>query len=136
MVICMLRPILPFHGAVRQPSQDAGGEDVADLVRLFRGSALAGLKRCATYARLFAAAKGSIEVVRGADEAEMGECLWEVTEGLTAWPGLLGVQPEMVGVAKHLFEDQPCLVQTLRVGATGSRSTRSSQQARRCAGPR
>ena len=51
----------------------------------------------------------------------MGECLGEIAEGLTAFPGLLSVQPEMVGVAKHLFEDQPRLVQILRVGAAGSR---------------
>ena len=43
----------------------------------------------------------------------------EVPQGLPEWPGFLGVEAEMVGIAQHLFEYEPGISQPRRVGATG-----------------
>ena len=49
----------------------------------------------------------------------MGKGLGEVAQALAAVAGFLGVQAQMVGVAEHLFENQPGLIQGLRVVAAG-----------------
>src|SRR4028119_72833 len=51
-----------------------------------------------------------VEVEGGADEGQVGEGLREVAQGLAGVPDLLGVQPEVVGVAEHLLEHQARLV--------------------------
>src|SRR5215213_107557 len=48
-----------------------------------------------------------VEVEGGADEGQVGEGLREVAQGLAAGTDLLGVEPEVVGVAEHLLEDEP-----------------------------
>jgi hypothetical protein len=42
-------------------------------------------------------------------QRQVGECLREVAQGLAARAGLLGVEPQMVGVGQHALEDQPRL---------------------------
>src|SRR3712207_111529 len=48
-----------------------------------------------------------VEVEGGADEGQVGEGLREVAQRLAAGTDLLGVEPEVVGVAEHLLEDEP-----------------------------
>src|SRR5215212_5335846 len=47
-----------------------------------------------------------VQVEGGADKGQVREGLGEVTEGLAARADLLGVEPQMVGVANHLLEDE------------------------------
>src|SRR5687768_7405689 len=61
-------------------------------------------------------AQGSIEVVGGADQRQMGERLREVPELLAGGADLLGVEAEVVGVGEHLLERQPGLVHPARAG--------------------
>src|SRR5262245_49390663 len=51
--------------------------------------------------------KSSIQVVRGADQRQMRECLREISQRLAAGAGLLSIQSHMVRVTEHPFEDQP-----------------------------
>src|SRR5690606_17156400 len=44
------------------------------------------------------------------DQREVGERLREVAEVAGIEPELLGVEPDVVRVARHLLEQQPCLV--------------------------
>src|SRR5215210_5558356 len=53
----------------------------------------------------------AVEVEGGAYEGEVGEGLREVAQSLAAGADLLRVEPQVVGVGKHLLEDQPCLVE-------------------------
>src|SRR3712207_1249902 len=48
-----------------------------------------------------------VEVEGGADERQVREGLREVAQSLAAGTDLLGVEPEVVGVAEHLLEDEP-----------------------------
>ena len=66
-----------------------------------------------------AAAEAPVEVEGGADQRQVGEGLREVTQGLAARPGLLGVQPDVVAVAQHLLEPQAGLGQAGRVDPSG-----------------
>src|SRR5688572_17389126 len=61
-----------------------------------------------------------VEVERGADQPQVGERLWEVPQRLAVWTRLLRIQPQVVGVAEHLLEQQPCLLQPPPVGPPGA----------------
>ena len=63
----------------------------------------------------------------GADQRQVREGLREVPQRLAAGPGLLGVQPEMIGVAEHPLEDQPRVVQARRVACPARVSASTSQ---------
>src|SRR5215471_14791802 len=52
-----------------------------------------------------------VEIEGGADERQVCERLGEVAEVLRLGPELLAVQPQVIGVAEHLLEEQPCLGQ-------------------------
>ncbi len=54
----------------------------------------------------------AVEVEGGAYEGEVGEGLREVAQSLAARPDLLRVKSQVVGVGKHLLEDQPCFVES------------------------
>src|SRR5262252_10019241 len=60
--------------------------------------------------------KGAVEVKRGADQRQVGQCLGEVPLLLAGAADLLGVQAEMVAVGEHLLERQPRLVQAPGTG--------------------
>src|ERR1700680_3109771 len=51
----------------------------------------------------------AVQVERSADQSHMRECLREVAQRLARWSGLLGVQPQVIGVGQHLLEDEPRL---------------------------
>ena len=55
-------------------------------------------------------AEGAVEVERGADQRQVGECLREVALLVAGAADLLGVQAEVVGVGEHLLEGQPRVV--------------------------
>ena len=61
------------------------------------------------------AAQCPIQIEGRADQGQMGEGLRKVAQGLAAVAGLLGVQPEVIGVTEHLLENQPGLVQPRRI---------------------
>jgi hypothetical protein len=65
------------------------------------------------------AREGTVEVESGADQGQVRKGLWKIAQGLAAWPGLLGVQTDVVAVTQHLFEQQPGLGQASRVGPPG-----------------
>ena len=48
----------------------------------------------------------AVEVVCGTDEREVRERLREVAEVIGLRPQLLAVQPQMIGVAQHLLEEE------------------------------
>ena len=52
----------------------------------------------------------AVEVVCGADERQVREGLGEVAEVLRLWAQLLTVQSQVVGVAKHLLEEEARLL--------------------------
>src|SRR6188472_1400096 len=52
----------------------------------------------------------AVDRVCGADQAEVGECLWEVAEVFAVRAELLGVEAEVVGVSQHLLEQEPSLL--------------------------
>jgi len=49
-------------------------------------------------------AEGAVEVERGADQREVGQCLGEVSLLVPGAADLLGVQAQVVGVGEHLLE--------------------------------
>ena len=53
----------------------------------------------------------SIEIEGGADQRQVRERLREVAEVLCLGAELFAVQPEVIGVAEHLLEDEARLVQ-------------------------
>ena len=53
----------------------------------------------------------AVQIEGGADQRQMGEGLREVAKLLTRRPDLLRVQPQVVCIAEHLFEDQSGLVE-------------------------
>ena len=55
--------------------------------------------------------KRPIQVEGGTDQSQMGERLREIAKRFTAGAGLLRVEPEMIGIAEHLLEEQPSVVQ-------------------------
>src|SRR5437763_6230395 len=65
-------------------------------------------------------AQGPVEIEGGADQAQVGESLRKIPQSLTACTALFGVEPEMVGLAEHSLKQKTCLVQTRRVGMSGS----------------
>src|SRR5579871_341746 len=65
------------------------------------------------------AGEGPVEVKGGADQCQVSKGLREVAQSLSAGPGLLGVQPDVVAVTQHLLEQQPGLGQAVRVGSPG-----------------
>ena len=56
--------------------------------------------------------KGPVQVEGGADQCQMGERLGEIAERFTAAARLFRVETEMIGIAEHLLEEQPSVVQT------------------------
>src|SRR5215831_7915506 len=60
--------------------------------------------------------KGAVEVKRGADQRQVGQCLGEVPLLRSGAADLLGVQAEVVAVGEHLLERQPRLVQAPGAG--------------------
>src|SRR6266851_8466990 len=79
--------------------------------RSFHGIELNG--RCLRFAgpsgTLASAVQRTVEVDSRADQRQVGEGLREVSQRLSRRANLLGVEPEMVGVGEHLFEDHPSL---------------------------
>ena len=71
--------------------------------------------------RLVPSPERTVQVEGRADHREVREGLGEIAESLSARAGLLGVEVEMVGVAEHLLEDQPCALQARAVVPTGAR---------------
>ena len=69
--------------------------------------------------RLVAAVEVTIQAVSGADEGEVREGLREISQRLPARADLLGVEPEVIGVSQHFFEDQPGFVQALTLIVAG-----------------
>jgi hypothetical protein len=63
---------------------------------------------------LAACAERPVEVEGGADQSQVGEGLGEVAQRLAAGTDLLGVEPHVVGVAQHLLEDEPSLIEAAR----------------------
>src|SRR4051812_36897175 len=64
--------------------------------------------------RLTPGPKGPVEVESGADQGQVRESLREVTQSLAAWADLLRIQPQVVGVAEHLLEDEPGFIDPSR----------------------
>src|SRR5262245_34030257 len=56
------------------------------------------------------ARQSTVQVKRGADQSHVRERLREVAQRLAGRSGLLGVQPKVVGVGKHLFENEARLL--------------------------
>ena len=56
----------------------------------------------------------------GADQADVGERLREVSQGLAAAAGLFGVEAKMIGIAEHLFEKQPGIIESGGICAAGA----------------
>src|SRR5262249_16125772 len=63
----------------------------------------------------------AIQVVRGADERQVSERLRVVAERFTGAARLLGVQPEVIGVAEHPFEQEARFLEHHAVGAPRAR---------------
>src|SRR3954447_26089496 len=66
------------------------------------------------------AAQRPVQVERGADEGQVGERLGEVPQRLPAGARLLRVESQVIGVAEHLLEQEPRILQATRVGAPGA----------------
>ena len=64
--------------------------------------------------RLATLAERPIEVEGGAYECQVREGLGEVAQRLAAGSDLLGVEPEVVGVAEHLLEEARLIVEPAR----------------------
>src|SRR5262245_14661176 len=58
----------------------------------------------------------AVEVVGRADERQVGERLREVPQVLAAGTQLLAVEADVVGVAQHLLEEEPGLLEIARPG--------------------
>src|SRR5262249_52224070 len=58
------------------------------------------------------------EIEGGADQCQVRERLREVAEVLRLRAQLLAIQPEVVGVAEHLLEEEPRLLQVPHPGET------------------
>jgi len=52
----------------------------------------------------------------GADKREVSERLREISQTLAPQAGLFGIQPDMVGVAQHLFKHEAGSMESLPVG--------------------
>ena len=55
-----------------------------------------------------------IQLVGGADQRHVGERLREIAEMLTAMADLLREEPQVIGVAEHLLEQEARLLQVAR----------------------
>src|SRR5262252_594122 len=72
--------------------------------------------------RVQAVASGGLAVECAADvdgrgdQAEVREGLWKISQSLAGQADLLRVEPEVVGVAEHLLEGQPGLVEAPGAG--------------------
>jgi hypothetical protein len=66
-------------------------------------------------------AQHTVQVKCGTDQRKMRKCLREIAECLALPSSLLGIEPEMVGIAQHALEQQPGLVQPFRNRLTGGR---------------
>jgi hypothetical protein len=62
----------------------------------------------------------SVQIVRRANQGEMGESLGEVSQGLAAMPGLFRIEADMVGEAQHPLENQSRFLEPRPVVAAGS----------------
>src|SRR5260370_27924787 len=51
----------------------------------------------------------------------MRKGLRKITQSLALMAGLLRVQPQMIGVSQHVFEQQPRLIEHCRIGLARSR---------------
>src|SRR5215468_11958636 len=60
--------------------------------------------------------EAAVEIEGGADEGQVREGLREVAEVLRLKPELLAVQSQVTGVAEHLLEEEPRLVQVAHAG--------------------
>src|SRR5436309_7079048 len=58
----------------------------------------------------------AVEIEGGADERQVRERLGEVAEVLCLRTQLLAVQSEVIGVAEHLLEEEPRLLQIPHAG--------------------
>ena len=66
--------------------------------------------------RLALLSERAVEVEGSADEGQVREDLWEVSQRLAAGSDLLRIETEMVGVAKHLLEEEAGLFELPSAG--------------------
>jgi hypothetical protein len=66
-----------------------------------------------------AGSQRAVQIVRRANQGEMGESLGEVSQGLAAMPGLFRIEADMVGEAEHPLENQSRLLEPRPVVAAG-----------------
>src|SRR5215510_10823719 len=50
--------------------------------------------------------QSTIQIECGADQGDMGESLWKVAKGFAATAYFLRIQPHVIGVSQHPFEQQ------------------------------
>ena len=63
--------------------------------------------RLRNWSAMWLAVQCTIQVECGTDQGQMREGLRKVSERFAASPYLFGIEPQMIGVAQHLFEQQP-----------------------------
>src|SRR5687767_12582067 len=76
-----------------------------------------------------------VEVERGTNETQVRERLRKVAQRLAARARLFRVQPQVVGVAEHLLEQKPGLLQPPPVGAPGARQRLDKPKTAHVEGP-
>src|SRR5919106_560011 len=57
-----------------------------------------------------------VQIVGGADQRQVRECLWEVAEVLRPRAQLLAVQSQVIRIAKHLLKEEPRLGEIAHAG--------------------
>src|SRR5262245_32846234 len=62
----------------------------------------------------------SVEIESGTNEGQVRKRLGGVAQGVATGALLLGLQAQVVGIPKHLFEEQPCVFQSSRIRAAGT----------------
>ncbi len=71
-----------------------------------------GLEELGWHLVLLPGAEGLVEVDGGADEAQVGQRLREITQSLAGGPDFLGVEAEVVGVGEQLLEGEAGVVES------------------------
>src|SRR5690348_10276665 len=52
-----------------------------------------------------------VQIIGCADQSQMSECLWKITEMLAAWPQFFGEKADVIGITQSLFEEEAGLFQ-------------------------
>src|SRR6185295_9691297 len=60
--------------------------------------------------------KCAVEIESRADQSQMRECLRKIAQSFPAAAGLFRIQTDVIGIAEHLLEEQPGVVESDWVG--------------------